>query len=167
VTEGSLTDRVEAADKVCAGRADWTEECREVHGCSVTSVTSDSSGSYVLQSTMILCQWDSPGKNTGVGCHAFLQGIFPTQGSNLRLPVSSVLWANSLPTEPRGLREFEVNVLAREVPAQRPGWSLVPGINVASSMTKRWHPGQWRKEPLHRGHVPPCGFYTSGSVTPA
>ena len=25
---------------------------------------------------------DSPGKNTGVYCHAFLQGIFPTQGSN-------------------------------------------------------------------------------------
>ena len=25
---------------------------------------------------------DSPGKNTGVGCCAFLQGIFPTQGSN-------------------------------------------------------------------------------------
>ena len=25
---------------------------------------------------------DSPGKNTGVDCHALLQGIFPTQGSN-------------------------------------------------------------------------------------
>ena len=25
---------------------------------------------------------DSPGRNTGVGCHALLQGIFPTQGSN-------------------------------------------------------------------------------------
>ena len=25
---------------------------------------------------------DSPGKNAGVGCHAFLQGIFPAQGSN-------------------------------------------------------------------------------------
>ena len=25
---------------------------------------------------------DSPGKNTRVGCHALLQGIFPTQGSN-------------------------------------------------------------------------------------
>ena len=25
---------------------------------------------------------DSPGKNTGVGCHALLQGIFQTQGSN-------------------------------------------------------------------------------------
>ena len=34
----------------------------------------------------IACQaflsWDSPGKNTGVGCHALLQGIFPTQGLN-------------------------------------------------------------------------------------
>ena len=29
---------------------------------------------------------DSPGKNTGVGCHALLQRIFPTQGSNSGLP---------------------------------------------------------------------------------
>ena len=29
---------------------------------------------------------DSPGKNTGLGCHALLQGIFPTQGSSLGLP---------------------------------------------------------------------------------
>ena len=28
------------------------------------------------------CPWDSPGKNTGLGCLALLQGIFPTQGSN-------------------------------------------------------------------------------------
>ena len=28
----------------------------------------------------------SPGKNTGVGCHAVHQGIFPTQGSNPGLP---------------------------------------------------------------------------------
>ena len=34
---------------------------------------------------MLLCPWNSPGKNTGVGCHSFLQGIFPTQGSNLGL----------------------------------------------------------------------------------
>ena len=31
----------------------------------------------------LLCRWDSPGKNTGVGCHFLLQGIFCTQGSNL------------------------------------------------------------------------------------
>ena len=28
----------------------------------------------------LLCQWDSPRKNTAVGCHFLLQGIFPTQG---------------------------------------------------------------------------------------
>ena len=33
----------------------------------------------------LLCPWDSPGKNTGVGCHCLLQGIFLPQGSNLRL----------------------------------------------------------------------------------
>ena len=32
--------------------------------------------------TMLLCPWDSPDKSTGVGCHALLQGIFQTQGSN-------------------------------------------------------------------------------------
>ena len=34
---------------------------------------------------MLLCQWDFSGKNTGVGCHALLQGIFPTQGYRIRI----------------------------------------------------------------------------------
>ena len=32
--------------------------------------------------TRLLCPWNTPGKNAGVGCHALLQGIFPTNGSN-------------------------------------------------------------------------------------
>ena len=43
---------------------------------------SDSLRPYGLQPTRVLCPWDSPGKNTGVGCHAPLQGIFLTQESN-------------------------------------------------------------------------------------
>ena len=39
-----------------------------------------------LQPARLLCSWNSPGKNTGVGCHFLLQGIFPTQGSNSGLP---------------------------------------------------------------------------------
>ena len=35
-----------------------------------------------LWPTRLLCPWDSPGKNTGLGCHALLQGILPTQGWN-------------------------------------------------------------------------------------
>ena len=31
----------------------------------------------------LLCPWDSPGKNTGVGCHFLLQGIFPQSVQSL------------------------------------------------------------------------------------
>ena len=57
---------------------------------------------YGLQPTRLLYPWDFPGKNTRVGCHAFLQGIFPTQGLNpclLRL----LHWqVGSLPLAPHG-----------------------------------------------------------------
>ena len=46
------------------------------------SVMSDSLQQHGLQPGRLLCPWDSPGKNTGVGCHALLQGIFLTQGLN-------------------------------------------------------------------------------------
>ena len=38
-----------------------------------------------LQPTRLFCSWDFPGKNTGVGCHFILQGIFPIQGLNPHL----------------------------------------------------------------------------------
>ena len=47
------------------------------------SVVSDSLRPCGLLPTRLLCPWDSPGKNTGIGCHFLLQGIFPTQGLNL------------------------------------------------------------------------------------
>ena len=37
---------------------------------------------YPIDCNLLLCLWDSPGKNTGVGCHALLLGILPTQGPN-------------------------------------------------------------------------------------
>ena len=49
--------------------------------CVSHSVVSDS-----LQPARLLCTWDSPGKNTGVGCHSLLQRICPTQGSNPGIP---------------------------------------------------------------------------------
>ena len=35
-----------------------------------------------LQPVRLLCPWNSPGQNTGLGSHSLLEGIFPTQGSN-------------------------------------------------------------------------------------
>ena len=58
-------------------------------------------------SLQVLCPWDSPGKNTGVGCHALLQGIFPTQGWSPGL-VCLLHWqAGSLPLAPLG-KPFQV-----------------------------------------------------------
>ena len=49
------------------------------------SVMSDSVQHHGLQPTRLLCPKNSPGKNTGVGSHSLLQGIFLTQGLNLGL----------------------------------------------------------------------------------
>ena len=52
------------------------------------------------QSTRLFCPWDSLGKNTGVDCHALLQGIFLTQGSNPHLLKLMHWQVGSLPLVP-------------------------------------------------------------------
>ena len=46
------------------------------------SVMSNSLQPHGLQPTRLFCPWNFPGKNTGLGCHFLLQGIFPVQGLN-------------------------------------------------------------------------------------
>ena len=62
-----------------------------VHVYKVTSVVSDCLWPCWLLPARLLCLWNSPGKNTRVGCHAFLQGIFLTQGLKLCLLLSPAL----------------------------------------------------------------------------
>ena len=50
----------------------------------MNSVMSDSATPWPVAHQASL-SWNSPGENTGVGCHFLLQGIFPTQESNLGL----------------------------------------------------------------------------------
>ena len=52
----------------------------------IHSVVSDSLQPFGLQPARLLSPWDFLGKNTGVGCHFLLQGIFLTQGWNPCLP---------------------------------------------------------------------------------
>ena len=73
---------------------------RVVQVCArvVTSVVSDSLGPYGLQASLSL---GFSRQDTGVGCHALLQGIFLTQGSNPLL--LSLHWqVGSLPRAPPG-----------------------------------------------------------------
>ena len=58
---------------------------RGITGTPVASVVSSSLRPHGLELTRLLRPWDSPGTNTGVGCHFLLQGLFPTQGSNPNL----------------------------------------------------------------------------------
>ena len=50
--------------------------------CGLSYFRSDSLRPHGLQPARLLCPWDFPGKNTRMGCHVLLRGIFPTQGSN-------------------------------------------------------------------------------------
>ena len=52
---------------------------------------------YGLQPARLLCMWNFPAKNTGVDCHALLQGIFPTQELNSHLQCLQYWQAGSLP----------------------------------------------------------------------
>ena len=88
---------------------------------------SDSVRLLGLRSARLLCPWDSPGKDTGVGCHFLLLGIFQTQGSNPRLLQRQ---AGSLPLRPAGKpQERPPCALESLTPTllrcAGPGWTLV------------------------------------------
>ena len=68
----------------------WTQE-RSVE--LIQAVTSDS---------LFLCPWNFPGKNTEVGYHFLLEGIFLTQRLNLSFFLFPVLAAGFFTTEPPG-----------------------------------------------------------------
>ena len=62
----------------------------------------------------LFCPWDFPGKNTGVSCHFFLQGIFPIQGSNLHLQCLLHFQVDSLPLSCLG--RLEVSLPPASIP---------------------------------------------------
>ena len=64
-------------------KSSWRNNCA-VLSHSVVYNSLPPHGLYSLPGSFV--HWNSPGKTTGVGCHAHLQGIFPTQGSNPGLP---------------------------------------------------------------------------------
>ena len=91
---------------------------------------------------------DSPGKNTGVSCHALLQGIFPTQGSNPGLTqCRQILYHLSHQGSPnKGL-----TTCPREFSVDKTVWFHAPLVTVWELPGNRWLaswesvlPGWWR-----------------------
>ena len=103
------------------------------------SVLTDSLRSQRLLPTGFLCPWNSPGKNTGVGCHFLLQGVFPTQGSNLRLLCLLHRQVDSLPPVPLESRNKTIkskitdNIISLSVLSAKPG----PRPLLIPSLVKR------------------------------
>ena len=96
-----------------------------------------------LKPIRLLCPWDFPGKNTGMGCHFLLQGIFPTQGLNLHLfhwqvdsfylPFSSIQFSRSVMSD-----SFQPHGLQHTRP---PCPSPTPGVYSNSCSLSQWcHP---------------------------
>ena len=84
-----LRDQTHVSCGKCTGRQILLP--LEPHGKSWRRIqswapNSDSLQTHGLQPARLLCSWNSPGQNTGVGGHSLLQGLFPTQGLNPCLP---------------------------------------------------------------------------------
>ena len=88
------------------------------------SVVSDS-----LRPTRLLRPWDSPGKNTGVGCHSLLQGIFPSARDRTKVSCLAgrffTVWAT---------REAPLSVATTQ---QRPGGHKASCSPVRTSPARR------------------------------
>ena len=73
-----------------------------VHACQAASVLFDSFATPWTVAARLLCPWDSPGKNTGVGLPCPPPGDLPTQGQNSGLSLLLQWQACSLPAAPPG-----------------------------------------------------------------
>ena len=101
-----------------------------------------------LYPASLFCPWDSPGKNTGVGCHALLQGIFPTQGPNPGLlHCRQILYRLSHQGSPRIL-EWVAYPLSRGTswPRNQTLVSCIAGRLFTISATRE---AQWINEWVH------------------
>ena len=113
--------------------------------CVSRSVVSDPLRPHGLSPAKLLCPWNSPGKNTGVGSLSLLQGIFSTQRSNPGLPhCRRIFFRLSLPGSPsspksnmtRGpcrKRCQPVSALSRTTPVRPPSWTSKEAVLVTTS----------------------------------
>ena len=85
---------------------------------------SDSLRPQGLWPTRLFHHWNSPGNNTGVGSHSFLQGIFPTQGLNLVSRIAGGLYRLSRNLLPK----LTLCTLILNYPHQVEVWDLLSYI---------------------------------------
>ena len=121
------------------GGTDWEFGVNVSH-----SVASDSFWPHGLEPTKLLCSWSSSGKNTEVSSHSLLQGIFPTQGSNLGvLHCGQTLyhWATGKPLRVRRCEPLYTDWINKVLWYSTENYTQYPGINHNRK--------QYRKESIY------------------
>ena len=105
--------------KHCSWQCKMVQPIWKTIPCESCSVVSNSSWPHGLQPARVLCPWNSPGQNTGVGSHSLLQGIFPTQGSNPGiLHCRWILFTIKATGKPKKIEEGRLSPLQRIFPTQ-------------------------------------------------
>ena len=103
------------------------------------SVVSDSLPPHTLHSP-----WNSPGQNTGMGSHALLQRIFPTQGSNPGIPHCRwILYQLSQTGSPLSTQIIISSILTLETLHKKPHWRRCPSF---------WSYAHCRRHPPPQSH---------------
>ena len=108
----------------------WKAGCSELHYCPVAWVLSHLHPTLCHLRT-VACQAslsiDFPGKNTGLGSHSLLQGIFPTQGSNpWLLHCRQILHCLHIQT----VKNYQGSPMAALYPPQTPGPLSLPDQKI-------------------------------------
>src|SRR5574341_1411133 len=118
----------------------WHHRLNGCHCRQVASVVSDSVRPHGLQPTRLLRPWDSPGKNTGVGCHFLLQCMQVESESEVAqsCPTPSDPMDCSLPgSSVHGIfqaRVLEWGAIAFSGPLSNPGLSVIKTFLVLHTL---------------------------------
>ena len=123
------------------------------------SAMSDSVRPHGLQPTRLLCPWGSPGKDTGVGCHALLQGVFPTQGLILGPPhCGQILYFLSHPGSHslKNLPTPDLGDTSMSEAADYPPIAALPYSPEAAHLLYSWADGDMKWRPCFSGRPFSC-----------
>ena len=116
---------------------------------------------------------DSPGKNIGVGCHALLQGIFPTQGSNPGLSHCRRVLYYLTPGKPKNTGVGSLSLLQGIFLTQESNWGFLHCRQILYQLNYQGSPSvlpnfrqicSWIEEALANHPHPGRGMKTLPSV---
>ena len=138
----------------------------------VCSIVLDPLQAHGLQPSRLLCLWDFPDKNTGVGYHFLLEGIFPTQGENPCL-LHLLHWqADSLPTELPGkplvplyitiitFKKMYITICKIDNHCDFDSWSRTPKASALGQPRGIVWGGRRDRDSGWGGHMYTCGWFT-------